>query len=243
MNEPEIEVVAVQDHVEQQASSAKFVPMEVVESMKQLGRSTLEDAKLMPVATQEDYEIAMTFRRKIKEHIERGNSIMNPVCVGLYKAHQNAVALRNEITADCKAADDILDGRMKEFTRQRRAEQERIAAQQLAEAKRLEQENKDRLAKELEKAGEPEKAEQVRQAPTLVHAPTPPKLVPQGVRQLWKVKTVDVVELGRFVVDNPLFSHYLTSVDSALLDYKRDNPKAEIPGVTFEQVDSISVKR
>lgn len=221
----------------------KFIPMELIESFKELGKSTLADAKLMPVNTQDDYDLAMVFRAQIKDHIERAKSVADPICEGLFRAHRNMCAIRNEMTADEQDADKILADRMATYVRTKRAEEERIRAEQLAEAKRLEQERQEALAKELEKAGEPKKAEEVRASPLLVDLPTPPKMTPPGTRKVWKVVEVDILKLAQYVVDNPTQAYFIEAVTSKITAYKRDNPKVEIPGVVFIHDDIIPVKR
>ena len=221
----------------------QFIPLEVIESIKANGLSTLEDAKLMKVESREDYDMAMTFRRQIKQHRERIASIADPICDGLFKAHRAACAVRTEMDKSYKAADEVLDTRQKALVEKQRVEQELLKAKQLAETKRLEKERADELAAELEKADEPERAEAVRNAPIVIVEPVVPKLVPEGVRRVWKIKSIDLDKLIDYVQANKKdFSHFLEAAESKIRSYKVDNPKAEIPGVEFEHADSIPVK-
>ena len=240
MNEISVEVLkpeVVTNRVPQ------FIPLEVIESYKANGASTLADAKLMKIESREDYDMAMAFRRQIKQHRERIAGIADPICDGLFKAHRASCAVRTEMDKFYAAADKTLDDRQKDFNKKQREAEDILRVKQLAESKRLEQERNDALAAELEKAGEPERAEATRNAPIIVDEQVVQKLVPEGVRKIWKVKSIDLDKLIDFVQANKKdFGYFLEAAESKIRSYKVDNPKAEIPGVEFEHADSIPVK-
>lgn len=220
----------------------QFIALEVIEGYKTNGAATLADAKLMKVESHEDYDMAMTFRKQIKTHRERIAKIADPICTGLFQAHRAACEVRTEMDKFYAAADKWLDGLQKAYNAKQRAAEELLKAQQLAEAKRLAQEQNEALAAELEKAGEPELAESTRTTPVIVDMPTVPKLVPEGVRKIWKVKSIDLEKLIDYVHEHKEFAHFLEAAEAKIRSHKIDNPKAEIPGVEFEHADNIPVK-
>lgn len=220
----------------------QFIALEVIESYKSNGAATLADAKLMKIDSREDYDLAMTFRKQIKAHRERIAKIADPICTGLFQAHRAACDVRTEMDKFYAAADKVLDDFQKAWNKKQREAEELLKAQQLAESKRLAQEQAAELARELEKAGEPERAEAVLSAPLMVDMPVVPNLVPEGVRKIWKVKSIDLDKLIDYVHEHKEFAHFLEAVESKIRSHKVSNPKVEIPGVEFEHADSIQVK-
>ena len=216
---------------------------EDIEQQEKVGANILRDAELITVSDSSEYGVAQEFRREIKRSIEAVLAKVNPVVEAAFAAHKAATGLRAQLTANLQKADALLDGKQKAFVRAQREAEEKLKAQQLAEAKKLEDQRRQELAEELKKAGEPEQAKEVLAAPVEVFVPVAPSLIPKGVRQLWKVKSVDILVLAQWVLDNPIMSHFLEAEVSKLRSHKIDNPKAEIPGVEFILDDSITVKK
>jgi hypothetical protein len=170
------------------------------------------------------------------------------MCDGLYKAHRNACKLREMMIGRLSAADKLLEEKQIAYLKEQRRREEEIKARQRAEDERVEREKRDRLAKELELAGAADQAKAVAEAPLDIPEPQVPSLAPKAQgevrRRLWRVTSVDVVALATHVVANPVLKTFLAADISALNKYISDaDGKVVIPGVKFEQKDSIGVKR
>jgi len=227
----------------------QFIPTTLIEQFKQAGAQTLADAKLFTVENTEEYNLAMEYRRQIRQEVDGVLKIADPICAGLHQAHAAACELRAAMTKDFNSAESHLDTEQKKHIERQREAEEKLKAQQLAEAKRLEDDRRKALAKELEKAGEPERAQEVLAAPmddlVLPHTQSlMPKSSAGGNRQIWTVEVTDIIALARFVSGNPLLKYFIDANETALRKYAVDTKgQMAIPGVKFKQKDSISVKR
>lgn len=217
----------------------------------------VQDATDLVVRNAEEYEISVAFRQQMKTKLAFALDKVNPTVNAAYKAHQAACDLRDEMTKPYLRADEIVLGKQSKYiAEQKRIDQERKAAAQ-AEARRIEEENRKAELKELENAGEQKAAEELKQMPLDIPQVQIPSSIPR-VRgatptKRWIVPdanstdpefSINIIELAKYVIENPDFRHFLIPNTAALRNYiveRKGNVK--IPGCPARQVEGVSIRK
>lgn len=221
---------------------------EQIDQYDRRGADELQNAELFQITNAQEYELSIAFRRHIQHEKNNISQDVLPSKQAAYQAHRRICELEAKWTKNFTDADNLLDTKQRAWIRQQRELEEKLKAQQVAAAKQIEEQNRQETAKIYEQAGEPEKAKEVLQAPIVVPTPSVPRMVPKvagsSVRQYVRITKVDVVELAKFVVENPLFSHFIEGCEGKLREYIQDSKgKNNVPGVSWEWTDSVAIKK
>lgn len=203
-------------------------------------------AKAFVVDSQEMAEIAgedlKEIARRLKAMEEERLSFTRPLddvkkrLMDKYRPH----------TERLQEADRILRGALLSW---QKAEREKAAAEQRQrdEAARKERE---KLEAQLAKAATPAKQEAIMariDEAAVSHtavAVAPVKVSGVATRTRWKVRSIDLPALVKAAAANPKLLQYLAPVEAELNKLGVAlGPNAEVPGVVFEEVDSLAVSR
>lgn len=200
--------------------------------------AVLDSARVLTIATAEDYSIGSKYLQAIKAMRDEIATAFDGSIKAAHQAHKTMIAAKRKYDDPLAEEDASLRRRMgswqTEVERKRREEQERIRQeeQRKAEERRLAE------AVKLEEQGRNEEAERLVEAPVQVVTPIVPTTVPkeEGVssRRIWKFRIVDASLIPR---------EYLMPCESAIRHLARTlKDQARLPGVEFYAEESIAVR-
>jgi hypothetical protein len=196
------------------------------------------EARALRISTQDEFDVAGSFVRRIKDTQKRVDDIFDPAIEAAHKSHKAALAAKKKVREPLDQAERAIKSSISVFL----AEEERkrrIEERRLAEAARAEEEER-RLqeAIDLERAGHTEEADEVLAAPAAFTAPvvlpTPPKAAGISSRQVWKYRVISEFAIPRA---------FMTPDHARLAEYARAmGPSANVPGIEFYSETAVSVR-
>ena len=201
-------------------------------------------ARSIVIQSEIGYSEAATCLQGIKALRNEAGEVFDPIVQAAHYAHKEAIAAKKGVEAPLIEAERILKGGMARYTdeqeRIRREEQRRIEAiaRKAAEEERL------AAAIALEEAGEAEAAEQVIEAPVIapvIQLPPPtPKISGISSAVTYKAKVVNLLDLVRYVAQNPALIHLVKESQPDLNGMARRQKDAlSLPGVEIVKERSI----
>jgi len=206
---------------------------EVIEK-KVMALST--EANQITVASQPEYETAGSFLRTMKSLRDEIGETFDPVVDSAHRAHKQAVAARKKHLDPVELAERIVKRKMADYAaevdRARQAEQQRLAAEQ----RRILEDRRIQEAEEAAMGGDPHMVDVILSEPIDVIPPEPSieKPTSSGISysDRWSGETTDLMELARYVVQNPQFIRLLAPNDVAINEMARAlKENLKIPGI------------
>jgi ribosomal protein S12 len=202
-----------------------------------------QQAEAVQITNNEQYENAATILKTIKESRQKFIDFFAPAKKAAAAAHKAICANETACTDPCDKAESIIKGKMLTYTKQleaqrKAAEEETRKAQQAEADKLLEQaaqaeQQGDSMAASMAMA----QADMVSQITTKVEV-AKPKVAGVSTRSKTVVKIVDDAKVPAFVN-----GFCIRTVDEkAILTLHKLNPGLTIPGISFEQEKTLSVR-
>lgn len=193
------------------------------------------EADSFEIVSQESYNLANEFGRRIKQSMKTIDEYCDPVIEAAHKAHKAACDQKKALYAPFEAAKKIIDGKQIAWYRaeQARAAEERRKAEE--EARKKAEEEALARAQELQDMGMSEAAEEAISQPVVIEKVTvaePEKAGGESFREIWKAEVVDLMALVKSVAEGRQPLAYLeantVTLNKAAAMFKGTVP---IPGV------------
>lgn len=204
------------------------------------------NAMSVVIVTDEDYAAAAEITKAVKQTQKKVKDYWEPLRASTYKAYQDVMGKKKQMTDPLDKAEKILKGKMsafvaqKERERREREEAARRAAQaetdrKLAEAAALEQQG-DAMGAEMAMA-EAEVYDDA--AAGIVVASKTPKVDGVSTAKTWKITNIDLSK-----VPTEIAGVLIRPVDEkAVMSLIRATKgQVKIPGIEYEQTVSISIR-
>ena len=212
-------------------------------SVRQEATSLEQQAQTYTIATNEDYEEAANFLKRVKGASNEVKAYWKPAKDAAAKAHKEICAKEKAMLSVCESAERAMKTKM--LTYSQKIEAEKRAAEE--QARKAAQEESDRLlaeAAKAEKSGDTmqatvnmamaEQMETVKPAVQVVA----PKVTGVSTKKVWKVHVDD-----EKAVPNYANSICIRPVDErAIMQLHRLNPNIKIDGVSFYQENTLAVR-
>lgn len=202
-----------------------------------------KQAKDLAISSNEDYEFAGNFLKKVKVTQKSIKEYWRPAKDAAAKAHKEICEKENAMLSVCNEAEKTIKGKM--VTYNERVEAERRAAEE--EARKAAQKEADRLLAEAEKAeseGDSLSANiAVAQAETISEMPAAVNIDKPKVQGVSTRKKLTAVITDESKVPSYISGICIRPVDTkAILQLKKLNPNLEIPGISFKAESILSVR-
>ena len=206
--------------------------------------TTLEQqAQAYSIATNEDYEQAANFLKRVKGAANEVKTYWKPAKDAAAKAHKEICEKEKAMLSICESAEKILKDKMLSFSQ--KVEAERRAAEE--QARKAAREESDRLlaeAAKAEKSGDTMQAtvnmamaEQIESVKPAVQVAAP-KVTGVSKKKIWKCRITDSSEVPVAVC-----GVCIRPIDTtAVMQLHRLNPNIKIPGCTFYQDTQLAVR-
>lgn len=212
-------------------------------TVKQEATSLEQQAQAYTIATNEDYEQAAEFLKRVKAARKQVEDYWEEPIKKAFEAHKALTVKRKQMTDTCDSAEKVMKRKMLAYST--KIEAERRAAEE--QARKAAQEEADRLLAEAAKAEESgdtmqatvnmAMAEQVASIKPAVQV-VAPKIQGVSTKKVWKVKITDAKAVPSYVA-----GICIRPVDErAIMQLRRLNPNVEIAGVAFFQTEQLAVR-
>ena len=204
------------------------------------------EAEGFEITSQESYNLANEFGRRIKQSMKTIDEYCDPVIEAAHKAHKAACDQKKALYAPFEAAKKIIDAKQIAWYRaeQARAAEERRKAEE--EARKKAEEEALARAQELQDMGMNEAAEEAISQPVVIEKVTvaePVRAGGESFRETWKAEVVDLMALVKAVAAGTQPLAYLeantSTLNRAAAMFKGTSP---IPGVRIFS-DTIIARR
>ena len=204
------------------------------------------EAEGFEITSQESYNLANEFGRRIKQSMKTIDDYCDPVIEAAHKAHKAACDQKKALYAPFEAAKKIIDGKQIAWYRaeQARAAEERRKAEE--EARKKAEEEALARAQELQDMGMNEAAEEAISQPVVIEKVTvaePVRAGGESFRETWKAEVVDLMALVKAVAAGTQPLAYLEAnmpvLNKAASMFKGS---VQIPGVKIVS-DTIIARR
>ena len=204
------------------------------------------EAEGFEITSQESYNLANAFGRRIKQSMKTIDDYCDPVIEAAHKAHKAACDQKKALYAPFEAAKKIIDSKQIAWYRaeQARAAEERRKAEE--EARKKAEEEALARAQELQDMGMNEAAEEAISQPVVIEKVTvaePVRAGGESFRETWKAEVVDLMALVKAVAAGTQPLAYLEAnmpvLNKAASMFKGS---VQIPGVKIVS-DTIIARR
>ena len=187
------------------------------------------------IVSQEDYNLANDFGKRIKQSMKTIDEYCDPVIDAAHKAHKAACDQKKALYAPFEAAKKIVDAKQIEWYRKEQARAAEELRKSEEEARRKAEEEALANAQALQDAGMTQAAEAVLDTPVVIQKITvaePIKAGGESFRETWGSEVVDLMALVKAVAAGTQPLAYLepntTALNSAARMFKGT---VQIPGV------------
>ena len=206
--------------------------------------TTLEQqAQAYQIATNEDYEEAANFLKRVKGATNEVKTYWKPAKDAAALAHKEICQKEKAMLSMCESAEKVLKTKMLAYSQ--KVEAERRAAEE--QARKAAQEESDRLlaeAAKAEKSGDTMQAtvsmamaEQMESVKPAVQVAAP-KVTGVSKKKIWKCRITDSSEVPVAVC-----GVCIRPIDTtAVMQLHRLNPSVEVNGIEFYQDEQIAVR-
>lgn len=212
-------------------------------TVKQEATTLEQQAQAYQIATNEDYEQAAGFLKRVKGAKKQVEDYWKEPISKAFEAHRALTAKRQQMIGVCESAEKVMKRKMLTYSQKIGAE--RRAAEE--EARKAAQEESDRLlaeAAKAEKSGDTMRAtanmamaEQMDSIKPAVQVAAP-KVQGVSKKKVWKVRVDDAKAVPAYVS-----GVCVRPIDErALLQLRKLNPNVEIPGCEFFQTEQLAVR-
>ena len=211
--------------------------------VKQQATTLEQQAQAYQIATNEDYEEAANFLKRVKGARKQVEDYWEEPIKKAFEAHRALTAKRKQMTDTCDSAERAMKKKM--LTYSKKIEAERRAAEE--QARKAAQEESDRLlaeAAKAEKSGDTMQATtnmaMAEQVSTLYPAVqvVAPKVSGVSKKKVWEVRITDEKAVPAYA--NGIC---IRPVDKrAIMQLHRLNPSIEVNGIEFYQDEQIAVR-
>lgn len=202
-----------------------------------------QQAQAYTIATNEDYEEAAGFLKRVKGAKKQVEDYWQEPIQKAFEAHRALTAKRQQMIGVCESAEKVMKSKMLVYSQ--KIEAERRAAEE--QARKVAQEESDRLLAEAAKAEESgdtmqatvnmAMAEQMESVKPAVQVATP-KVTGVSTKKVWKIRITDENAIPAYA--NGIC---IRPVDErAVMQLHRLNPNVEIPGCEFFQTEQLAVR-
>ncbi len=221
-----------------------------IDTLEQRSLTVVERARILTIRTAEDAERAAELARAIRELRAEAEAHHRPVIQAALEAHRRALDALKRIDEPLREAENLVKRALAEWT----AEQERLRleAERRAreEAERLRLEAIEAQIEAMESAGaspqEIQAAIAAAESSPVIAPRVPSPVRPSGVstRRIYRAHVHSLIELVRWVAENPSHENLLEPNQSALNALARAQGTAlSIPGVRVVVEDVVAVRR
>ena len=211
--------------------------------VKQQATTLEQQAQAYQIATNEDYEEAANFLKRVKGARKQVEDYWEEPIKKAFEAHRALTAKRKQMTDTCDSAERAMKKKM--LTYSKKIEAERRAAEE--QARKAAQEESDRLlaeAAKAEKSGDTmqatvnmamaEQMESVKPTAQVVAS----KVTGVSQKKVWKVRVDDAKKVPAYIS-----GVCIRPVDErAIMQLHRLNPNVEIAGCEFFQTEQLAIR-
>lgn len=202
-----------------------------------------QQAQTYTIESNEDYEEAANFLKRVKGAANEVKAYWKPAKDAAAKAHKEICEKEKAMLSVCESAERVMKTKM--LTYSQKIEAEKRAAEE--QARKAAQEESDRLlaeAAKAEKSGDTMQAtvnmamaEQMESVKSAVQVAAP-KVTGVSTKKVWKVRVDDekaVPSYANGICIRPVD-------ESKIMQLHRLNPNVEIAGVSFYQESTLAVR-